>query len=70
MDNHVVLQCLYIEDITVSDAVIPPVSANANALCVSTLKVRLLLGEQLVVTFSFGNSFLKTFRSARLYQIV
>jgi len=70
VDNHVVFQSLYIEDITMSDAVIPPVSTNVNILCVSRLKICFLLGEQLVVTLSFGNSFLKTFRGDRLYQIV
>ena len=68
VDNHIVLQCLYIQYIAMSDAVIASVSANTNTLCVSTLKVRFLLSEQLVVTFGFGNRFFKALGGNGLYQ--
>ena len=68
VDNHVIFQSFYIQYVAMSDAVIPPVSTNINTLCVSTLKVRFLLSEQLVVTFGFGNRFFKALGGNGLYQ--
>ena len=43
------------------DAVIAPIGTDADALCIDGFKIGFVIGEQLVVTFGFGNRFFKAF---------
>ena len=52
------------------NTVIAPIGTYTDTLRISSIKVCFLLGEQLVITFGFGNRFFKPFGGDGLYQIV
>ena len=67
VNDYIVFQCFYIQYIAMRNAIIAPIGTDANVLGIDSFEIGFVIGEQLVITFGFGNSLFETLRSDGLY---